>query len=382
MSQYRRPAPRQPAYRPPQRPAQPRPAQPRPAPKPRGDGILRRLPDGLWKLALAGAVMIAAAVGLTFLWPNGFNVTEIARAKNAPVSEIHSNGPLRLNELMSRNSGTLADENGQTSDWIEVANTGSAQINLYGYALAKNENAAAVFYFPDYVLEPGQSVVVFADNAAVSDGTLHAPFRLSSKGGSMILFNRKGSAIDAVNYPAMSSDMSYERVETSVWAVTLTPTPGYPNTDEGYALLHAPRTDAGVEITELLAGNSQYAPDDTGAYQDYIELHNTTGSRVDLSGWFVSDNPDRRMKWRIPDGFVLEAGEYRIIYASGLDRTDTDPPHANFGLSSEGETVTLSDNSGRVVDTYEYGILRVNQAALKIGGAWTTGTPSPAAANE
>ena len=104
---------------------------------------------------------------------------------------------------------------------------------------------------------------------------------------------------------------------------------------------------------------------------------------MDLGGWFVSDVMGQPIRWRLPDGFVLQPDEYRIVYASGLDRVDAEYPHTNFGLSSEGEAVLLADDRGRVVDCVEFGLLKTDQAWLKQGdGTWTTGTPTPGAANE
>ena len=116
--------------------------------------------------------------------------------------------------------------------------------------------------------------------------------------------------------------------------------------------------------------------------REALELHNTTGEAIDLSGWYLSDTPGLPLLWRIPDGFVLQPGECRIVYASGRDRADAASPHANFGLSTEGETVTLANREGRLVDQVTYDLLADDEAWLKqADGSWTAGTPSPAAAN-
>ena len=368
-----------------QRAAAPRTAPRRPSAPPAARGS--RLPDGFWLWALAGLGMILVALLMQMLWPNGFRVDaagRLSREKSEQVSVIHGTGPLRLNELMSSNASTTVDEKGESGDWLEVANIGHEPMNLYGYGLARDAKSANVFYFPDMVLESGECVLVFADSQTREEPgqTLHAPFRLSAQGGSVMLFNRKGNAIDSINFPAMSEDQSYVRVDTSEWQVSDEPTPGLPNTEESYQLLHTPRTDAGVEITELVASNSAYAADANGAYHDYFELHNTTGADMDLGGWYVSDDKARPAKWRLPEGFVVPAGGYRIVYASGLDRADPNEPHAAFGLSTEGEDVVLSDPQGRLVDAVSYDLMKQDEAWLKgADGSWGKGTPSPGAAN-
>lgn len=377
-----------------QRPAQQGPARQRPAQpvrqgaaRPRTGGLNWKLPFDFWPLLIAGAVVIALGIVAQRLWPAGFPVEVSAKvnADSTVISEIHSGGPVRINELMSANSATLLDGEGVSADWIEIINIGHSDVNLAGYSLAKTEKATNVFTFPEYVLAPGGCVIVYADSTlrAAAGQDFHAPFRLSSQGGTLMLFNSAGSAIDSVNFPAMSADTAYVREGQSKWTVSDKATPGLENTDASYQLLHTVQTDSGVEITEVVSSNTQYAPDENGMYQDYFELHNTTGEAIDMSGWFVSDSLETPAKWRLPSGFVLQPGEYRIVYASGLNRSDAEHPHTNFGLSSEGEAIVLADSHGRVLDQTTFDLLKTNVAWMKIAdGSWTTGTPTPGAANE
>lgn len=345
-----------------------------------------RLPYDFAKLVGVGLLVLALGVVGQIFWPNGFSIgggngaVEVASA----VSEIHGSGPIRLNELMSSNDGTAVDENGVTADWVEVANVGDREVNLSGYSLGKNQNATNVFEFPEHRLQPGECVIVFADSTLKENAAqaYHAPFRLSSQGGSLMLFNASGTAVDSVNFPAMTADMSYARQDQSTWSVSSMATPGMPNTADSYTALHQARTDSGVEVTEVVSTNTVSLADENGQYHDYFEIHNTTGAPIDMSGWFVSDVVGRPTKWRLPEGFVLQAGEYRVVYASGLDRADAANPHTNFGLSSEGEAVVVSDAQGRVVSRVEFGLLGEDIAWKKnADGSWGTGTPTPGAAN-
>ena len=89
------------------------------------------------------------------------------------------------------------------------------------------------------------------------------------------------------------------------------------------------------------------------------ELHNPTENTVDLSDYYITDNEDVPLKFRL-SGASVEPGGYIIIYLSGLDRTDSDGVlHAGFRLSSEGgETLILSDKHGRLVSKLEIRQLR------------------------
>ena len=93
--------------------------------------------------------------------------------------------------------------------------------------------------------------------------------------------------------------------------------------------------------------------DEDGDYPDWIEIHNNSAFEIDLSSYALSDNTDRLVKWRFPNGSVIEPNGYFVVFASGKDRNTQDHtqwPHANFKLRSNGETVTLSDIQGRLLD--------------------------------
>lgn len=350
----------------------------------RAQASTSRLPHDFWKWVVGGAAVVALGLALQLIWPNGFPLDSASGSESQMVSEIHGSGPVRINELMSSNSGTLMDENGLNSDWIEIMNVSSRAVDLAGYSLGKTEHATNVFTFPSHRLEPGEAVIVFADSTLRSDagGEYHAPFRLSSRGGTLMLFSPSGTAIDSVNFPALSSDTVYLRETQSVWQIGNHPTPGLSNTEENYQLLRQPRGDSGVEITEILASNTRYAQATDGQFYDYMELHNTTDQAVDLSGWFVSDSLDAPANWRLPDGFVLQPGEYRIVYCSGLNRADAAEPHASFGFSAEGECAVLADSKGRIADKVEYDLLHADFAwAKQSDGSWIETVPSPNAAN-
>jgi len=73
---------------------------------------------------------------------------------------------------------------------------------------------------------------------------------------------------------------------------------------------------------------------------DWIELHNTTDSAIDITGWFLSDNDSNLMKYQIPAATIPAHGY--IVFTEDDDFGD------EFALSENGETVYLS--SGRDTD--------------------------------
>lgn len=66
-----------------------------------------------------------------------------------------------INEGSSRNYRTIADEDGDHPDWIELHNAGSEWVNLQGYALTDNIAEPDKWIFPAMGIEPGGHLVVF-----------------------------------------------------------------------------------------------------------------------------------------------------------------------------------------------------------------------------
>ena len=350
------------------RPVQQRPTQPRPVKKPAASPRQKTAAGSAFvKLAAIGAAVIVLGLVLQVMMPKGFPV---AAKKNRnvtaaeAVTEIHSSGPVRINELMTSNGGVLTDENGATPDWIEVANVSSSDVNLSGYTLSKSAGGGNVFTFPDYVLKAGECVIVHADShvATEADVQFHAPFRLSSSGDVLMLFNSAKVAVDTVNIPALTRNNSYARQSVSQWAETDKCTPGLLNTDESYNSLITVTQASPLCIAEVMTSNTTVNPDENGAYHDYIVIANTGSDAVDISGWYLSDSIATTRMWIFPQGVSIPAGGSLTVHASGLDRAvDFKHMHTNFSLSSEGETIVLSNTNGQPVDIVEVPLLKDNQ---------------------
>ncbi|MBQ2872946.1 MAG: lamin tail domain-containing protein [Bacilli bacterium] len=102
-------------------------------------------------------------------------------------------------------------------------------------------------------------------------------------------------------------------------------------------------------ISEIMASNSYTIKDEDGDYSDYIEIYNGYNYKIDLDGYFLSDDEFNPQKWMFSD-IVIEPGEYILIYASGKDKDY----HTNFKLNSENEEVVFSDNNGNIISKVLY----------------------------
>ncbi len=139
-----------------------------------------------------------------------------------------------------------------------------------------------------------------------------------------------------------------------------------------------------VYISEVLASNNGVLADETGAYPDWIELHNPTEESVELTGWTLTDDANQPARFTFP-ALTLAAGEYYVLYADSADSIDLAARviHLPFSLKSSGETVYLYDASGtlqsavKIVDLPE----NISCGADAKGNTVYYRTPTPRAAN-
>ncbi len=120
---------------------------------------------------------------------------------------------------------------------------------------------------------------------------------------------------------------------------------------------------AEVLINEFMY-NSPGSPD-----VEWIELHNSGPSMVELDDFFLIDsNPDHPHCTLVGDlpvgGYLVVAGDFATFSAQYPDVTNLninafDPGGTGFGLSNGGETIFLFDDDGILVDsvTYDDGLL-------------------------
>ncbi len=85
----------------------------------------------------------------------------------------------------------------------------------------------------------------------------------------------------------------------------------------------------GLEITEVVPGQTRILedPTETGkicaidnpycTYDDFVELHNSSGRTIDLSGLWLSDGRFNPRGWQFPAGSSIGPGEYLIVWLDG-----------------------------------------------------------------
>ena len=113
---------------------------------------------------------------------------------------------------MADNRGTLFDEDGDATDWIEIHNRGEATINLQNHHLTDDSNNLQKWSFPESTLQAGARLLIFASgkDRRVADENFHTNFSLDADGEYLALIAPDGSVLSEWDpYPALREDESF-----------------------------------------------------------------------------------------------------------------------------------------------------------------------------
>lgn len=132
-------------------------------------------------------------------------------------------------------------------------------------------------------------------------------------------------------------------------------------------------------INEFLASNiSAVAINDE--FPDLVELYYQGASALDLSGFSLSDDQALPRKFIFPNGAKIEPGQYLVLNAD--DRFSSEGFHLGFHLQKEGGWLGLSDKSGKLVDSVQYGLQLADYSAGRLAdGSWGLTMPTFGGAN-
>jgi len=304
-------------------------------------------------------------------------------APNAAAAIVNPYPSLYINEIQPNNVSGIVDNQAQHEPWIELYNSGSSSITLDGYALANNYSNLNQWAFPNgTVINAGEYKIIVADGqpAQTLGGELHTGFRLDPSGS--IALSKGGRILDYINYPAVAADYSYgsfpngQVVDRQQFYYV---TPGAPNNGSPIPVI----------VNEWLASNTNSIVDPaTGQREDWVELYNFGSTPIDLSGYFLTDDSNKKKQWAFPQGSVISAGGYLLVWADNAATNSTPGDlHAGFALGRNGESIILYTPALLVVDRIDFGPQgnNVSQGRYPDGNFGGVlhfmSTPTPAAAN-
>lgn len=236
---------------------------------------------------------------------------------------------------------------GDEYEFLELLNTGPVDIDLLGAAMV----AGITYTFTQPVIIPAGGRLVLVKNRQrfaeryptvtnLAPGTYGG--QLSNSGETLTLVNGQGAALYSVTY---RDDEGWPlRADGLGSSLVLANPGGNPNDPANWsdsAIFHGqPGEQSLVAWTDVVL-NEVLAHSDPPE-EDAIELKNLTEEAVDLSGWFLTDNPRYPRKYKITSGSQIPGGGYRVFYEYQFNANPpADPQNQPFAISATGEPVLL-----------------------------------------
>ena len=155
--------------------------------------------------------------------PGMENTEESYRAMTTAVT----GSDVVVSEVMSGNTRTLAAEDGQYYDYIELVNLSGADVDISGWYLSDDAADTMAWRIPDGTVVPAGGYLLFY--ASGNDAGMHTNFRLSAEGEAAVLTNAKGQIVSIADYDILDPDQAFSRRADGSYTTELAPSPGAAN---------------------------------------------------------------------------------------------------------------------------------------------------------
>ncbi|HUR45654.1 MAG TPA: lamin tail domain-containing protein, partial [Candidatus Saccharimonadales bacterium] len=230
---------------------------------------------------------------------------------------------LKINEWMA------TDANGP--DWFEIYNPQNAPVALGGFYLTDTySNPTNSRIWDLSFIGPNAFRQFIADQNPYTSAR-HVNFKLSGSGEAIGLYDTNRVRIDGITFGPQLSGVSQGRLPDGATTIVSFPNSASPE-DPNYVPLQS------VLINEVLSHSDL-------PLEDAVEVYNPTGAPVDLSGWWLSDDKNALRKYQIPNGKVVPAGGYLVLYEYEFNATPGLPSSFAFS-SARGDAVYLAAADG------------------------------------
>ncbi len=318
-----------------------------------------------------------------------------AAAGDIAVSEINYNPLAPTAAELAAIPSVMADD----FEWIELRNVGTRKVNLFEVKFADGQPATELKLAP-LSLSPGEFALVVKNRAAFEAryGTALSSRivgewgegSLDNNGEAIRILARDGTEIqnfiysDAGAWPgrADGKGSTLEYAGTTYSNADYTDGANWRASSEiqGSPAVAGAGVDGRVVINEVLSFS-------TLPRVDAIELLNTTGTPVDISGWYLSDRGSVELltdyaQYRIPANTVIPANGYLVFTEAQFNPNGAWNPGAGTPAATEfafdashGDDAWLiqADGTGKplkFVDHVDFGASRPDES----WGRWPNGT--------
>lgn len=188
---------------------------------------------------------------------------------------IPSVGSITINELLASNTIGEQNELGAFEDWIELYNNTDTLINLHGLYLSDDSAQLNKYAFPaNATINAHSFITVWADQETLSTG-LHANFKLSATGESIILSDGLNIILDSITYDAQVANISLARCPDGIGSFEISLQPSFNgsncadniNSIKLSKVACSPNPSNGIITLEFVSGN----------LMNSIEIYNLIG---------------------------------------------------------------------------------------------------------
>lgn len=285
---------------------------------------------------------------------------------NTPANPSAAQSALRITEIMYHPPILQSDTFGQEEyEYIELSNIGSTQLSLNGVHFSEgiqfNFSGSSIT-----TLAAGQRVLVVKNLSAFTQryGSVPAArvagvyvgsldnggerIRLADPGNEEVLdFEYNNSWYPITDGRGFSLVIINPAAPFHTWNLKDSWRPsgrqyGSPGADDS-----APPPIAPILINEVLSNTD--APQ-----KDAVELYNPTAGTVDVSGWYITDDPSFPKKFRIPATTTILAGGYIYFDEDDFNPSPGIPPSFAFS-STDDEVYLYSGNAAGELTGYHHG---------------------------
>jgi len=286
----------------------------------------------------------------------------------SPLAAISDESVPLINEVMSLNSSTRQDEDGDYSDWLELYNQDASHpVALRNLYLASDE--AVYRYGAISFIAPRAFKRFWADEGS---GPEHLGFRLPATGGTLQLIELNGVLIENLRHTGQTENLASGRLpdgSSTVRHFSNSPSPGASNYSD---------VISGLSLSELHA-------DSQGQGLGWVEISNRTPDPLPLSGHSLVVGNRDGTHWTFPSGLFIPANGFLVVSCDAARAPSSAPGALNTGrsLPGIGGEVYFFDDASQEIDRVLYG---AQVPGLSIGsipdGSWRLlSSPTPGEVN-
>ncbi|MBI2415813.1 MAG: lamin tail domain-containing protein [Candidatus Kerfeldbacteria bacterium] len=329
----------------------------------------------LYKIFLGVLLSLSQIVLPVTVWADCENTNNTNDSVTLPITSPVYSTAVSIVELLPNPSGSESSD-----EFIELYNDSTDTIDLTDWMVS---DATATDYVLSGSIGANQYLVIYREASHLA---------LNNTGDTVELFHPDGALVDTITYTgSVDDDVSYAYTTATDWQWSITATPGRSNVitntetaeedepdedaeateeDDTTENTNSPEEDDTIEPSHDFSDDimlSELLPDPAGsdATDEWIELYNAGQADVNLYDWQITDASN---DYTFSDVSTITTGGYIV-----LPVTDS-----GISLNNSGETISLLDPAGEVIDTVTYEAATTGESYVYLNDTWqwtTTLTP-------